>query len=231
MEKASVFTPFNDRFSIDSYDYHLLNALPAIIYINQIDIPGDMLTVRNVWMNQRAYELVKYQREEIDAMKYSFFPTLIHPDDLEVSPLSYQWAHTAHEELFFVGMHRVRPKDSSCYYWLYGQAMVLECYPDGAPKLSLNVAFEISQMMHTDNQFISVLKEIARQKNESRLKLFSSREKQILGLIAKGKTDKEIADELFISIRTAKKHRNNLIEKSGVNNTAKLVAFVTELGL
>ena len=74
------------------------------------------------------------------------------------------------------------------------------------------------------------MKKISQFKHIIKLNTLTTREKEILHLIAKGKTDKEIADKLFISIRTAKKHRNNMITKIGVNNTVELVAFAGEEG-
>ena len=56
------------------------------------------------------------------------------------------------------------------------------------------------------------------------------REQQILHLIVNGKRDNEIADQLFISIFTAKKHRTNLVHKYGVHNSAALVAMAVESG-
>ena len=74
------------------------------------------------------------------------------------------------------------------------------------------------------------MKKISQFKHIIKLNTLTTREKEILHLIAKGKTDKEIADKLFISIRTAKKHRNNMITIIGVNNTVELVAFAVEEG-
>ena len=74
------------------------------------------------------------------------------------------------------------------------------------------------------------MKKISQFKHIIKLNTLTTREKEILHLIAKVKTDKEIADKLFISIRTAKKHRNNMITKIGVNNTVELVAFAVEEG-
>jgi len=55
-------------------------------------------------------------------------------------------------------------------------------------------------------------------------------EQQILQLIVNGKRDNRIADQLFISIFTAKKHRTNLVHKYGVPNSAALVAMAVESG-
>jgi DNA-binding NarL/FixJ family response regulator len=47
--------------------------------------------------------------------------------------------------------------------------------------------------------------------------LLTTREKEIIGLISKGRLEKEVASELFISIKTVKKHIGNIYEKLEVN--------------
>ena len=53
----------------------------------------------------------------------------------------------------------------------------------------------------------------------------SSREYQIAELIAWGATDKEVAQELFISPETAKTHRKNILKKIGGHNAADLTRW------
>ncbi len=57
------------------------------------------------------------------------------------------------------------------------------------------------------------------------------REKEILDLIAKEHINHEIAEILFISTKTVESHRNNLIQKLGVRNTAGLIRVAIEKGL
>lgn len=57
------------------------------------------------------------------------------------------------------------------------------------------------------------------------------REDAVLRLIAKGKTTKQIAFELGIAFKTAACHRNHLLSKLGVSNTAELVFRSVEAGL
>ncbi len=59
----------------------------------------------------------------------------------------------------------------------------------------------------------------------------SPREKEVLHLIAYENTAKEIAEKLFISNHTAISHRQNLMLKLSVKNTAGLVRRAFELGL
>ncbi|HAE66234.1 MULTISPECIES: response regulator transcription factor [Sphingobacterium] len=59
----------------------------------------------------------------------------------------------------------------------------------------------------------------------------SDREFEVLKLIAEGYTNIEIADKIFLSKRTVEGHRQNLIDKAGVKNTAHLVKFAFERGI
>ncbi len=58
------------------------------------------------------------------------------------------------------------------------------------------------------------------------LPLLSPREAEVVSLIAKGKTNSEIASFLFLSIHTVKTHRKNIIKKLGF--TFKSIAELTE---
>jgi DNA-binding NarL/FixJ family response regulator len=59
----------------------------------------------------------------------------------------------------------------------------------------------------------------------------SFREREVLALIAEGLTNAEIADKLFTSKRTIETHRQNIIEKTQVKNTAALVNYAVRNGL
>ena len=53
----------------------------------------------------------------------------------------------------------------------------------------------------------------------------TKRELEILELVIKEYTNQEIADKLFISVRTVDAHKRNLIEKTGSRNIAGLVMY------
>jgi len=59
----------------------------------------------------------------------------------------------------------------------------------------------------------------------------TDREKQVLKLVAEGKTNKEIAEILGISVKTAMGHRANLMANLGIHNTAELVRFALQRGI
>lgn len=59
----------------------------------------------------------------------------------------------------------------------------------------------------------------------------TDREKQVLKLVAEGKTNKEIAEILGISVKTAMGHRANLMANLGIHNKADLVKFALRRGI
>jgi len=59
----------------------------------------------------------------------------------------------------------------------------------------------------------------------------TKRELEVLQLIAEGLTDQEIADKIFLSIRTINWHRANLISKTGSKNTVNLITYAIKNNL
>jgi len=59
----------------------------------------------------------------------------------------------------------------------------------------------------------------------------SSREKEVLGLIAKGLKSREISEQLFISKNTVNNHRRNIIDKLNVSNTQEAVFHAKKHGI
>ncbi|MEP2509975.1 MAG: response regulator transcription factor [Reichenbachiella sp.] len=58
----------------------------------------------------------------------------------------------------------------------------------------------------------------------------SKREEEILSLVCNGMTNKEISDQLFISVRTVDSHKSHIMEKLGLKNTVDLIKFSIKNG-
>jgi DNA-binding NarL/FixJ family response regulator len=59
----------------------------------------------------------------------------------------------------------------------------------------------------------------------------TQREKEILKLLAEGYTNSQIADMLYISVKTVEKHRSNIMAKLDLHNVAHLTTLAIEKGL
>lgn len=87
---------------------------------------------------------------------------------------------------------------------------------------------------YSEEVYKTIIGNIAGRKPKERLTLeteLSEREKEVLILITNEYTNKEIADKLFISIRTVETHKRNLLEKTGCKNVAGLVMYAVERNL
>ncbi len=106
-----------------------------------------------------------------------------------------------------------------------------------APKEELCQA--INSIMAGDNYYSqeiyqTIIDSIAGKKPKQRLSVdisLSNREKEVLKLIVKEYSNREIADQLFISIRTVEAHKRNLLDKTGAKNIAGLVMYAVERNL
>jgi DNA-binding NarL/FixJ family response regulator len=61
--------------------------------------------------------------------------------------------------------------------------------------------------------------------------VLSGREREIVQLLAEGKSNKEVAAALGISVKTAETHRSNIMRKSGFGSLAELVRFAIRNGI
>ena len=59
----------------------------------------------------------------------------------------------------------------------------------------------------------------------------TSREREILQLLAEGRSAQEIADKLYVSQTTVHTHRRNIMQKIGAQNTAQLVKYAVREGM
>jgi NarL family two-component system response regulator LiaR len=59
----------------------------------------------------------------------------------------------------------------------------------------------------------------------------SSREIEVLRLLAAGRSNQQIADELVISLNTVRRHVSNVFDKTGVANRAQAAIYARDHGL
>jgi DNA-binding NarL/FixJ family response regulator len=68
-------------------------------------------------------------------------------------------------------------------------------------------------------------------RGEEQFDVLTPREREVLKLIAEANTSKEIADKLFISIKTVDRHRQNILDKLGMRDRVELTRYAIRRGL
>jgi DNA-binding NarL/FixJ family response regulator len=88
------------------------------------------------------------------------------------------------------------------------------------------ISKETSKKLKNLNEFLEGIVDTLRgEKN-----FFSQREKEVLELLARGYSTKDMAKQLFITEKTVETHRKNMAKKANAKNTAELVAFASARG-
>lgn len=92
---------------------------------------------------------------------------------------------------------------------------------------------EMRDAIHTvmnGEEYISSKAAVNLLKEEQEGTRITPRETEILQMLARGLTTKEIADAVFVSTTTIDTHRKNLLAKTGVANTAELIVWAMTEG-
>lgn len=72
--------------------------------------------------------------------------------------------------------------------------------------------------------------QIAKQSEDNQMEKLTSREQEILSFIALGYTNQEVADQLYLSIKTIESHRSNIMEKLNLRTRSDLVKYAMKNG-
>jgi PAS domain S-box-containing protein len=143
----------------------------------------------------------------------------LHPDDREFCIESYMRAFAAREP--FRMQYRLQ-RAGGDYRWLEDAGM---------PRFDIDGAFAgfMGSAVDINDRKCGVFTP-----DEDSLKMvyaLTERERQVLVLIADGKSTKEAAVRLGISYKTADSHRSRILEKLGVHETASMVRYAIRAGL
>ncbi len=122
------------------------------------------------------------------------------------------------------------------YLTAYDNPEILERAKKTLPYAYLLKPFNESQLVLTlDLAHLNFKRQekklVVKAENQNKLKDLTLREKEVLIVLATGKTSKEIADTLNISQHTVDKHKKNIKKKLGLNTIGELVKFAYSTNL
>lgn len=207
---------------------NVLDRSSALINVIQIDDFENFENNINLWANRGWFEYSGYSLKEYKDLGVAFFGKVLHPDDITLMSDSVSKLSRENEDIFG-GFVRVKSRHD-IYNWFAGTMSVIETR-NGLPWRFLTTIQNIENMKDTQIQILQLIRENLQLKHQLVIKSLSPREKQIIGLIASGQTDKEIAAKLSISPATVKTHRHNIIQKLNLKNKAQITQLAAETGL
>ncbi len=172
---------------------------------------------------------------------------VIHPDDLDfVVKAEAFLAHFFSEKIgrekllsYKISYSYRACLENGTYVLMNHQALMLTMDVNGGYGKSLNINTRIDHLSNSNTYKISLIglygepsfMNLSLEEDDRYVVEFSKREIDIIKLISNGLSNQEIADKLFISALTVKKHRNNILTKSDSKNTAQLIKNCVVQGL
>jgi len=174
-----------------------------------------------------------------DNVKFNDVLNAIHPDDVDFVVKAEDFLTKFFSQK--IGREKLLTyKISYCFrarlqngkYTLFNhQALMLTMDDNGGYGKSLNIHTRIDHLSNLNTYKISLIglngepsfMNLNLDEVNQDIKEFSKREIDIIKLISNGLSNPEIAEKLFISVLTVKKHRNNILVKSNSKNTAQLI--------
>lgn len=142
---------------------------------------------------------------------------VIRPDLLVVNPTL--WVQNPRMQLAAIAAQRPKMKTVALVYQ-YVDPSLLECF-----RHVLDIRMTRSSMLSLLKTAVDEKNIAAEQSDSSEDYELSDRETDVLVLVAKGLSSKEIADRLNISVHTVNSHRKNITHKTGIKSVAGLAVY------
>ncbi len=186
----------------------LLDAAPLMTWMSGAD--AMFIFLNKAWLEFRGRSM----QEEVG----NGWAEGLHPDDRDLCLETYLKAFSARQP--FRVQYRMRRANGE-FAWVEDSGMPR--IEDGAFAGFVGTAVDISdrrrRMFTPDEASVRLVFAL------------TERERQVLVLIAGGKSTKEAAAQLGISYKTADSHRSRILEKLGVHETASMVRYAIRAGL
>ena len=186
----------------------LLDATPIMVWMSGTDAVCTFFN--RAWLEFRGRTL----EEELG----SGWTEGLHPDNRDLCLETYLKAFTARAP--FRVQYRVQ-RAGGAYAWIEnsGTPLIEDTVFVGFMGTAMDVSDRRSSMFTPDRESVRLVFAL------------TERERQVLVLIAGGRSTKETAIQLGISYKTADSHRSRILEKLGVHETASMVRYAIRAGL
>jgi len=205
----------------------IADKLPGVILVHQIS------DLSIVYMSPCGWQQLGTTLEEIVALGPAYYQRFFNQEDAqEYVPKMKALLERNNEEEWITMFQQVRIVGPADWTWHLTSVKIFMRDENNQPLLTIGIAIPIDPEHHITHKVARLLEENNFLRNNyqyfSRL---SKREREILKLLALGKTSPEIASELFISTTTAETHRRNIRQKLNAESGYELSQYARAFNL
>ena len=182
---------------------------------------------RTVYMNHRGLDQLGVSLQELREMKEKYHERFFNNEDMEdFMEKLHCLLQKKNPDETFTFFQQVKFKNKETWIWHIGSLKIFHQDDNKNPTHLVTVAFPIDQMKHIPHKAERLLaeNEFFRENLEKFLSL-GQRTKEVLRLVALGKSSGEIAEELHISVETVNTHRKNIKKKLNISTTYEFTEY------
>ncbi|MDB5261724.1 MAG: hypothetical protein JWQ14_1005 [Adhaeribacter sp.] len=206
----------------------------------------DASTTEYLYVSEKLKQLLGYQASAYQQGGFCYTISKMHPEDtqgiLEVlhKEIDHIVTLTPAQRLEHRSSYDYRiKKTNGTYIRVLQRNLILNLDEAGNMLHLLQIITDISHLKKDNSKILYIINKpesgltyIYNLADQRMLKdaFLSKREVEILKLLGKGYSSKEVAKELFISIHTVETHRRNMLEKTNIRDTSCLVHFAILAG-
>lgn len=199
-----------DQIDLNAYD-EFSRKVPEMITLHDIG------NYRPIHINDACRDFYGFKNNFLKGMDYIYYIKTIHPSYYPTLFKSLTFFNEDQED--FLDLTYKLKNASGDWDIMMGTTKTVTRTEDGKPLNAISLL--VPEKDHKSPQTPPMLL----------LETLTKREMEIFMLISEGKKTGEIADTLFISEETVKKHKQNIYKKLQCNKTSELVKMAFELGL
>lgn len=204
------------------------NNLPGVVLIH------DMRDWSVVWMSQRGLNELGLTQEEVSALSaQEYYGRFFNAEDTkDYVPRVFELIERNNDEETVTYFQQVKFIEDGDWHWHMSSTKIFMRDLVGNPILIITMSFPIDPKHHLTIKAGRLLEENNfLRKNYKLYTRLSKREKEILRLLALGKTASDTANSLFISVNTVETHRKNIKQKLNTNSYFDLCQFARAFDL
>lgn len=207
------------------------SIVPASVMLHDI---VDMKPTLVSYMNNWGCEQLGTSVEEINALGETYYDKYFVPDEVEDAFDGIgKYLLLGNFDNQYNFFQRVKLHHANDFKWFYSVCKLMKLKTkDGLKDKMIVLSSPVEGMDLMISRINRVLDQDVYIKNNYRMYAsLTKREKTIICMVANGKSSKQIAEELFISIHTVHTHRKNIILKTECQSFANLLKFAVAFEL
>ena len=206
----------------------IADKLPGVVIIH------DMKDWSVVWMSKRGLQELGVTAEEVKSLSAEeYYSRYFNPEDTkDYVPRVFELIERNNDEETVTYFQQVKFMEDADWHWHMSSTRILLRDDEGKPLLIITISFPVDPKHHLSTKAGRLLEENNfLRKNFSLYTKLSQREREVLRLLALGRSASDTAAELFISLNTVETHRKNIKQKLSTNSYYELCQYARAFDL